>query len=157
MFKKWISIMVLTGLLSLGSLTAFADHYDEDSSWKDSMMRSIENGDGGIQILKNYHPKNKVPFVSFSAPYDTKNISMYLDEQTEHSQKVCEICKQPMIYTDILYEINPLCGHGIFSHGHYCAKDDIFVPEHFYTQCGCEKENIKQIHPYMQFVKEYLK
>lgn len=172
MRKKIMSIILSLCLLSCSSLTAFAeknptepvdqygytysDYLNADPWWKDAMLCSIEYGNGEMHILENYTPKNDTPFLSFTDPYNMEGIPAFLDERREHEVKNCEICGEAMLYVDILYEINPNCGHAIFSYGYYCAADNTFISDFFYDQCGCYAHNVKKIHPHMIFVKEVL-
>ena len=113
------------------------DKRGSDTWYKDVMTRVVEAGSGEIHTLENYVPRESVPFISFSAPYDTHDIPAYRTNETSPVPSLCKDCHQEMIYVDILYEINPYCGHGIFTRGYYCETDDIFTPEFFYDQCGC--------------------
>lgn len=172
MRKKITSLFLALCLLSFGSISAFAqepsnqpvdeygctysDYLNADPWWKDALLCAIEYGDGEMHILKDYTPQNSTPFLSFTAPYHVENIAACVDKTREHEIKFCESCGEKMLYARIVYEINPSCGHGIFSYGYYCTADHTFTPDFFYDQCGCYTHNIEEIHPYMAFVKEYL-
>lgn len=154
-----LSIIILISCIS--SVTVNAESFKDNSRssddwWKDVMMLTIESGSGEVHILENYSPKGSVPFVSFSSPYHMDNIPLYLMETVENSVLNCTSCGEKIIYVDILYEINPKCGHGIFSYGYYCATDNTFTPELFYDQCGCWEMGVTDPHGYLEFVNEYL-
>ena len=172
MYKKILSLLFALCLLSCGSISAFAQEFSEetideygctysdylnaDPWWKDALLCAIEYGNGKMHILKNYTPQNRIPFLTFTDPYNMSCIAACVAETRDHEMKYCKSCGEKMLYARIVYEINPSCGHGIFSYGYYCATDNIFTPDLFFDQCGCYTHNIEEIHTYMVFVKEYL-
>lgn len=133
-----------------------ADCQNADPWWKDVMLCTIEYGNGEMHVLEDYQPQNETPFLSFTDPYNIAQIPACIDETKDYEVKHCEDCGERMLYVDILYEINPACGHGIFSYGYYCEQDDQFIPQFFYDQCGCYTHHVREIQPYLVFVKEYL-
>lgn len=150
--------MLIAGSLFFACVVTSCAEVSVDDLWTaDAYMSVTENGNGEEHILKNYEPKNEKPFVSFEMPFDDEEISCFIDCESKSEVRVCKNCDEKLIYTDVLYEINEDCGHGIFAKGYFCQKDKTFTPDNFYTKCGCHQNKNPQVQPYMNWVLKLYK